>query len=43
MQSADHHIMSDIELSSLVEQRFFYILLNDIGLLAAIEVLFFLL
>ncbi len=42
MQSADHHIVSDVELPPLVEQRLFDVLLYDIRLFCSIEVLFFL-
>lgn len=41
VQSADHHIVSYIEFSVLVEKRFFNILLDDVSLLSSVRVLLF--
>lgn len=43
MQSADHHVVSDVELPSLVEQGFFDVFLDDISFLCSVEVLLLLL
>ena len=39
MQSADHHEVPDVELSSPVQQGSLKVLLDDVGLLQTIEVL----
>ena len=39
MQSADHHIVSDVEFPTLVQQRSLYVFLDDICFFGSIEVL----
>ena len=43
MEPTYHHVMSDIKFPSLVQQRFFYVFLNNISLLLTIEVFLLLL
>jgi hypothetical protein len=42
MESTHHHIMPDVKFSVLVEQRPLYIFLDNVSLLDAIEMFFFL-
>ena len=42
MKSTHHHVVPDIELSVLVEQRLLDVFLYDVGFLGTVEVLFFL-
>lgn len=43
MELAYHHVVPDIELPPLVEQRLLYVFLHDVGLLCPVEVLLLLL